>query len=70
VVRPDGGVNGVTSTLTCKTCGANSVIQIQLTLPDGGEVDFCSCHVCESRWYNRDGEVLDLDALVDVPKKA
>jgi len=55
--------------LTCNTCGHNSVIEIQLTLPDGSEVVFCSCHRCESKWWDRDGEVLDLDALIDVARR-
>ena len=55
--------------LTCNTCGQNSVIEIELTLPDGSEVVFCSCHRCESKWWDRDGEVLDLDALIDVARR-
>lgn len=55
--------------LSCNTCGQNSVIQIELTLPDGSEVVFCSCHRCESKWWDRDGEVLDLDALIDVARR-
>lgn len=55
--------------LTCNTCGQRSVIQIELTLPDGSEVVFCSCHRCESKWWDRDGEVLDLDALIDVARR-
>jgi Zn-finger nucleic acid-binding protein len=55
--------------LTCNTCGQNSVIQIELTLPDGSEVVFCSCHRCESKWWDRDGEVLDLDGLIDVARR-
>ena len=55
--------------LTSNTCGQNSVIQLELTLPDGSEVVFCSCHRCESKWWDRDGEVLDLDALIDVARR-
>ena len=55
--------------LTCNTCGQNSVIEIELTLPDGSEVVFCSCHRCESKWWDRGGEVLDLDALIDVARR-
>ncbi len=55
--------------LRCSTCGQESVIQIELTLPDGSEVIFCSCHRCESKWWDRDGEHLDLDALVDVARR-
>ncbi len=55
--------------LSCNTCGQNSVIQIELTLPDGSEVIFCSCHRCESKWWDRDGVRLDLDALIDVARR-
>lgn len=55
--------------LSCNTCGQNSVIQIELTLPDGSEVVFCSCHRCESKWWDRDGVQLDLDALIDVARR-
>ncbi len=44
--------------LICNTCGQSSVIEIELTLPDGSEVVFCWCHRCESKWWDRDGEVL------------
>ncbi len=52
--------------LSCATCGEQTVIQIELTLPDGTEVLFCSCHRCESKWWDRDGEQLALDAVVDL----
>lgn len=55
--------------LTCSTCGQSSVIQIELTLPDGSEVVFCSCHRCESKWWDREGERLDLDSLIDVARR-
>jgi hypothetical protein len=55
--------------LICSTCGQSSVIQIELTLPDGSEVVFCSCHRCESKWWDREGERLDLDSLIDVARR-
>jgi len=58
-----------TSTLRCEQCGQDSVIQIELTLPDGTEVVFCSCHRCESRWWDHDGETLELDAVIDLARK-
>ncbi|MEN8234698.1 MAG: hypothetical protein ABFR89_07210 [Actinomycetota bacterium] len=63
------GTQTENSSLRCATCGDNSVIQIELTLPDGSEVVFCSCHRCESKWWDRDGEQLELDALVDVARR-
>ena len=58
-----------TGSLACGTCGADSVIQIELTLADGTEVDFYSCHQCESRWWNQDGENLELDAVLDLASR-
>ncbi|MEA3502241.1 MAG: hypothetical protein U9R47_05650 [Actinomycetota bacterium] len=55
--------------LRCSTCGQDTVIEIELKLPDGSEVVFCSCHRCEAKWWDRDGEQLDLDALVDVARR-
>ena len=54
--------------LQCSTCGANNVIQIELTLPDGTEVNFCSCHQCEDRWWDRDGEPLELDVVLELAR--
>ena len=58
-----------TTGLRCEECGNDSVIQIELTLPDGSEVIFCSCHRCESKWWDRDGEQLELDALIDLNRR-
>jgi DNA-directed RNA polymerase subunit M/transcription elongation factor TFIIS len=57
-----------TAGLRCEECGNDSVIQIELTLPDGAEVIFCSCHRCESKWWDRNGEHLELDALLEVER--
>lgn len=58
-----------TNSLVCGVCGADSVIQIELTLADGTEVDFFSCHQCENRWWNQDGKRLDLDAVLDLARR-
>ena len=63
------GRNVSTEPLVCERCGAASVIQIELTLPDGTEVDFCSCHRCESRWWNQDGEALELDTVLEMARR-
>jgi hypothetical protein len=53
----------------CAACGAADAIQIRLTLPDGTGVDFNSCHRCEHRWWNSDGEVIDLTAVLERSRK-
>jgi DNA-directed RNA polymerase subunit M/transcription elongation factor TFIIS len=52
--------------LVCNSCGQSSVIEIEMALPDGTEVAFCSCHVCEARWWNRDGETFEVDGIIDL----
>lgn len=57
------------SALECPTCSATTVIQIDLKLPDGTEVDFYSCHRCEARWWNQEGEPLPLDRVLELARK-
>jgi hypothetical protein len=54
----------------CSECGAADAIQIALTLPDGTEVDFNSCHRCEHRWWDADGEVIDLTTVLEKARRA
>jgi hypothetical protein len=53
----------------CGSCGSDGVIQIDLTLADGTDVIFNSCHQCESRWWSRDGEDLELGAVLDLARQ-
>ncbi len=52
--------------LVCTSCGQNSVIQIEMTLPDGSQVIFCSCHVCEAKWWDKEGEAVPFDGIIDL----
>jgi len=55
--------------VACTECGAADAIQIELTLPDGTEVEFCSCHRCENRWWNRDGKPMPLKDVLKLARK-
>ncbi len=50
----------------CTSCGQSSVIQIEMKLPDGTEVIFCSCHVCEAKWWDKEGESVSIDGIIDL----
>lgn len=52
--------------LTCTSCGEASVIQIDMSLPDGTDVVFNSCHVCENKWWDRDGVLVEVDGIIDL----
>ena len=55
-----------TDRLHCTACGSDSVIQIDMTLPDGTEVVFNSCHVCEAKWWDKEGESIEVDGIIDL----
>ena len=46
------------------------MIEIMHRLGDGTELRFFSCHRCEERWWNREGEQLDLRAVLDLARRA
>ena len=56
--------------MQCPKCGIRDVIQIRLSLPDGSEVHFCACHRCDKKWWDRDGESLALEQVLDLARKS
>jgi hypothetical protein len=52
--------------LVCTSCGQQSVITIDMTLPDGSQVIFNSCHVCEAKWWDKEGEPIPVDGIIDL----
>ena len=45
------------------------VIEIQQKLPDETQVHFYSCHKCEEKWWNRDGEPMSLSEVLQLARK-
>lgn len=58
------------SALSCPRCGAKDVININLSLEKGDRVAFYSCHWCEKRWWNKEGEAVGLDGVLDAARRA
>ena len=56
--------------VACTECGAPDAIQIELKLPDGTEVEFCSCHRCENRWWNQEGENVEVARLLEMARRS
>jgi DNA-directed RNA polymerase subunit M/transcription elongation factor TFIIS len=54
---------------TCAQCGGTDAIEIRLRLSDDSEVDFHSCHRCEHRWWDADGETIDLTTVLDLARR-
>lgn len=55
--------------LECPDCSSANVININLTMEDGEPVAFYSCHQCEHRWWDREGEPLDLPAVLELARR-
>lgn len=55
--------------LECPKCGSANVININLTTETGEPISFYSCHECDNRWWNRDGEPIDLPEVLELAKR-
>ena len=57
------------TTRTCPSCGSGDLISISMTVA-GRELAFTTCHLCEAKWWHRDGEEVPLRSVIGlvVPK--
>ena len=46
--------------LRCPRCRAGGPVSIKLTTKGGEHLSMYSCNACDSRWWHRDGESVDL----------
>jgi hypothetical protein len=49
---------------TCPECHQGDVISISMTV-SGRDLSFSTCHVCEAKWWHRDGESVVLSDVID-----
>jgi len=54
---------------TCSSCTGTRVTKISMTLTDGTDVDFTSCHTCEHKSWTQAGSGLDVSAVLDKARK-
>lgn len=53
----------------CRTCGSERVTRLMMKLTDGTPVEFMSCHVCEARVWEHEGEALAVGTVLDRTRK-
>ncbi|TQK76217.1 hypothetical protein FB389_0877 [Rarobacter incanus] len=54
----------------CARCSGRTVTTMPLTLPDGRDMTFVTCHVCESNvWVDADGARWTKDQLFAAARK-
>ncbi len=53
----------------CRNCGSERVTRLVMRLTDGTPVDFTSCHVCETRVWEHEGQALEVDSVLERTRK-
>jgi len=54
----DGELEG-----TCPVCEQGDLITISMNV-NGSALAFTTCHLCEAKWWYRDGEPVPLDSVI------
>jgi hypothetical protein len=57
------GANRQVAPATCPECNAGDVITISMSVADT-DLAFSTCHLCEAKWWHRDGEPVELRSIL------
>jgi formate dehydrogenase maturation protein FdhE len=49
----------------CPECGSSDLLTITMTVNER-EISFTACHDCEAKWWNRDGQDVPLESVLDL----
>jgi formate dehydrogenase maturation protein FdhE len=49
---------------TCPVCQQGDLISISMIV-SGSDLSFTTCHLCEAKWWHRDGATVPLRSVVD-----
>lgn len=52
--------------MVCPHCDGEDCIQIDIRLKGEETVEFFSCRRCEAKWWQRDGDTIALDEVLDL----
>jgi formate dehydrogenase maturation protein FdhE len=48
---------------TCPVCSQGDLISITMSV-SGSDLSFTTCHMCEAKWWYRDGEAVPLQSVI------
>jgi formate dehydrogenase maturation protein FdhE len=48
---------------TCPVCNQGDLISISMNVGGSG-LSFTTCHMCEAKWWYRDGEAVPLQSVI------
>lgn len=66
---PLGSLTQLRSGQVCGVCGSPRVTSLAMNLTDGTPVVFTSCHHCENRRWEHDGETLTVTDVIERTRK-
>lgn len=66
---PLGSLTQTRSGHGCSGCGSAQVTRLAMHLTDGTPVVFTSCHRCESRRWEHEGEMLTVTDVIERTRK-
>jgi transposase-like protein len=52
--------------MQCPYCKDEDCIQIEIRLKGEETVEFFSCRNCETKWWERDGDTIDLQEVLNL----
>ena len=55
--------------MDCPECHQTDVLEIEHVLPDDTEVRFFACHNCEEKWWDREGETIDVSRVLEIVRQ-
>ena len=53
----------MSSSPSCPNCDSTDLITISMTV-SGRELAFTTCHLCETKWWHRNGEQVPLQSVI------
>ena len=54
--------------MSCPNCRQGHLVEIGLTLQES-QVTMRSCSKCDTRWWDRDGDAVGLNAVLDLARR-
>jgi DNA-directed RNA polymerase subunit M/transcription elongation factor TFIIS len=57
-------------TMRCPECGSEDATNIVIRLQEDDSVQFYACRNCEAKWWERDGDTIDLDEVLHLTAQA
>lgn len=52
----------------CPTCQQGDLITITMAVSER-DLTFTTCHLCEAKWWERDGDLVPLASIIDLVVK-